>query len=227
MGLIMISGFTLLKRRADLSVTEFQQYWRQEHAEIIAQLPGIHRYVQSHLLSESYLGMQPIYDGIAELWANDSQAFREIAASDAYLKVLADEENFLDRTATTFVLTEEHVIKDGSVIADHVKRIRLINRKPNLSVNEFQDYWRNSYGTALVDLPLLDRYVQYHARPGGYAHGRQPAYDGFDVTWFKSADALHHSLDSEIYRRALAQEKNFLAAGEDQQVLARDLVIID
>jgi uncharacterized protein (TIGR02118 family) len=222
----MINAVTLLKRKPGLSVAEFQRYWRHEHAGVIARLPEILRYVQSHPLNEEYQDKEPLYDGIAELWASDSQAFREIASSDAYVEVQADEERFLDRTAIALILTDERIIKDGTVAADGVKCIQLLNRNQGLAVEKFQSYWRDQYGTLLATLPLLERYAQYHARLGGYAHGRQPVYDGFDITWFESIDVLRNAMKSAVYGHSCKEQQNFLAIDRCTQILAREHVII-
>ena len=63
----MINAITLLKRKQGLSVDEFQHYWRHQHADVIATLPGIQRYVQSHPLREFYEGVAPNYERVAEL----------------------------------------------------------------------------------------------------------------------------------------------------------------
>jgi uncharacterized protein (TIGR02118 family) len=223
----MINAVTLLTRRPDLSADEFRHHWRNDHAELIARLPGVQRYVQSHPLPESYKGEEPLYDGIAELWANDSQAFRDIGGSDAYAAVQADEETFLDRTAIALVLTNEHVIKDGPVAADGVKCIRLFKHRPDMPVEAFQSHWREDYGPQIATLPSLDRYVQYHARLGGHASGRQPTYDGFDVAWFGSIDALHDAMNSKAYDRARSDRSSFLAVDDCPQMLAKEHVIID
>jgi len=222
----MINAFTLLKRKPGLSVAEFQRYWRHEHADLIARLPGVKRYVQSHVLGEYHQGKEPIYDGIAELSVNNSQAFRDISTSDAYAAVQADEESFLDRTAIALVLTDEHVIRDGPVVDDSVKRIRLFNRRQDLPFDEFQAYWRDQHGPLIATLPSLDRYVQYHARPGGYAKGRQPAYDGFDIAWFDSADALREAVNSTVSDRDRSEQGSFLVTGDCPQIVAREYVII-
>jgi uncharacterized protein (TIGR02118 family) len=225
-GPAMINAVNLLKRRQDLSGEEFQQYWRSRHADVIAKLPGVQRYVQSHPLLEIYEEGDPPYDGIAELWADDSQAFRVIGASDAYVAVQADEENFLDRGAIVLVLTDEYVIKDGSVGKDGVKCIRLFKRREDMAVEEFQSHWRQQYAPTIATLPSLDRYVQYQARAGGYAKGREPAYDGIDITWFGSVNDLQGALDSAEFERARSDERNFLAAAPCPQIIARERVII-
>jgi uncharacterized protein (TIGR02118 family) len=212
----MINAFSLLKRKPGMSVDAFQEHWRTEHADLITLLPGVHRYVQSHPLPEMYDGDEPEYDGIAELWARESQVFRDIAASDAYAAVQADEEKFLDRKAIDLILTEEHVIKDGTVAVDGVKCIRLFKRKSGMPVEEFQSHWRDIFGPQIAALPSVDRYVQYHARLGAYAKGREPAYDGFDISWFISG----------VGEETARSQTDFLAVDECRQILTRELVIV-
>lgn len=223
----MINAVSLLRRKPGLSVAEFQRHWRNEHSEVIAHLPGIQRYVQSHPLDENYQNKEPVCDGIAELWANDSQAFRDIAASEAYTLVQADEEKFLDRTAVTLILTNEYVINDGPARANGVKCMQFFKRRQDMPVDEFQACWRDIHGPLLATLPLLDRYVQYPARLGGYAHGRQPAWDGFDVTWFDSVDSWRNAMNSTVYERVLGEQGHFLAADDSPQILTREHVMLD
>ncbi len=223
----MIDAITLLKRRPDLSVEQFQEYWRLRHADVIAKLPGVERYAQSHPLPATYRDEEPVYDGIAELWASDSQAFRDIAASEAYAAVQADEAQFLDRESIALVLTNEHLIEDGPVTDTAVKCIRFFKRKGGMAIEDFQSYWRDRHGALMAALPGLVRYVQCHARAGAYAKDRQPAHDGFDMTWFASLDAWRRAMDSVAYGRARADQANFLLPGDCPQILAREYLLID
>lgn len=222
----MIDAVTLLSRKPGMTVEAFQRYWRHEHAAVIARLPGVERYVQSHPLAETYQGSNPVCDGIAELWARDSQAFREIGKSTAYVAVQADEERFLDRTRIALVLTEEHVIEDGPVTTRGVKCIRLLKRKAGVTVEAFRDCWLGRYGPQVASLPALERYVQCHARRSAYADGRQPAYDGFDITWFASIDAQRRAMQSTAQDRASEIARDFLASDGCAQILAMEHVII-
>lgn len=89
----------LLKRKAGMSVAEFQAYWRDEHAPQIPRDRGVLRYVQCHQAPETYEDETPAFDGVAELWFEDLAAFtrywgdpevQQIFASDAP-RFLADE----------------------------------------------------------------------------------------------------------------------------------------
>ena len=71
----MIKATTLIRRKGGLTVREFQEYWRHDHIKVIERLPGIRRYVQNHSLPDNYAQGTPVYDGVAELWADDTRAF--------------------------------------------------------------------------------------------------------------------------------------------------------
>ena len=222
----MINAISLLERRPDLPVAAFQRHWRENHAALIARLPGVQRYVQSHPIQEEYQDGAPVCDGIAELWARDSQAFRDIRVSPAYAAVQADEERFLNRARIALVLTQAHPIKEGPVTGNGVKCIRLLKRKAGMPVDVFQQFWRDRHGPRIAALPALGRYVQYHARRGGYSGGREPAYDGFDITWFESAARFRLAMTSASSDRALDLERDFLESGQCAQILAREHVVI-
>ena len=46
----MIKIVYCLRRKAELSVEEFQKYWLETHAAFGANIPGVKRYVQAHTL---------------------------------------------------------------------------------------------------------------------------------------------------------------------------------
>ncbi|MEE1554544.1 MAG: EthD domain-containing protein, partial [Alphaproteobacteria bacterium] len=58
-----------------------------------------------------------------------------------------------------------------------IKVITCIKRKPGMSVEDFQAYWRTDHAEVVKGLPNLRRYIQSHALPGGYRKGELP-YDG-------------------------------------------------
>jgi len=221
----MITAVTLLRRKAGMTPEEFQDYWKTRHAAVIATLPGIVRYTQSHPVAGQTGPGVAEWDGVAELRARDSQAFRDIGASDAYRMVLQDEENFLDRSATALVLTELRLRRDGDA-AGGLKYLRFFRRAPGLSPEDFQAHWHDVYGPAVDELPGLMRYAQFHARPGGYRGGREPLFDGLDVTWFPDGETLGYALSSEQARAARAMEPAFLDAGEPAVLVARELTLI-
>lgn len=208
----MIKAITLLYRGNDLSRAEFQQHWRERHAGIIAALPGVRRYVQSIPLPECHADDRAGFDGFAELWADDTQAFRALAASPQYATVLEDEQRFLDRGATELILTDEVTFKDGELTTGSIKRIACLRRKAELSVEAFHTEWRDRHGPLTMRLPGLRRYAQSHARAGAYRAGRQPCYDGFDLAWFDDRAALQTARESAAGHAVRDDWARFVAA---------------
>ena len=208
----MLKAITLIKRKNPLTPGEFQDYWLHKHVQVIRRLPGVVRYVQNHPLTDNPQHGEPLYDGIAELWGENTDAFRNMAAAAAYADVLADEQAFLERKSLKLVMTHESVIHDGPVPAGAVKLIEYYQRKRGMAVDAFQRYWLEQHGPLYAGLPGLRRYVQSPARPGGYGTDRAPAYDGFSSSWFAGIDELRQAMDSRQYTAILDDLKNFTSS---------------
>jgi uncharacterized protein (TIGR02118 family) len=103
----MIKIVFCLHRLPHLSRAQFQDYWRKQHAPLVARLAGelgIVRYVQSHTLDEATFaqlaavrGAPPAYDGVAQLWVDETAAGGSAEArARAALALLEDEKQFID-----------------------------------------------------------------------------------------------------------------------------------
>lgn len=111
-----------LRRRPDLTVEDFQTYWRTVHAPLVherASVLGIVRYVQCHTRTDfteihaAYQarngGSPEPFDGVAELWWEPRSA-RSEAAKQASEELLADERNFIDLPNSPMTMTAENVV---------------------------------------------------------------------------------------------------------------------
>jgi uncharacterized protein (TIGR02118 family) len=221
----MLKAVSFFKRRAGLTVEQFQAYWRASHPNAVLGLPGIRRYVQSHTLRSGYAKGEPVYDGIAEIWFDDTGAMRALAGTAAYAAVQADEERFIDRASMGLIITEEHVIKDGPAPPDGVKNIEFVTHAPALTIEAFQRYWREVHGPLAALIPLIRRYVQSHTRRAVYEAGRRPAYDGIAVTWFDDTQAMRRSAATPEYARVRADEANFVAP-DPPFIITKEHVIV-
>ena len=222
----MLKACTLIHRKSGMSVEEFQTYWRTIHADIVVRLPNVRRYVQSHPLIQEYKKRNLIYDGLAEIWVDDTDVLRTMAATGAYKDVAADEANFIDQKRTELILTEEHVIKDGLTPEGGVKKIGLLVRKPGMDVEPFQRYWRGVHGKLASKIPSIRRYVQSHTKLSGYRREPQPNWDGIAATWFDSVDEMRAGAATEAYTNTRADEVNFLEAGEPKFLITKEHTII-
>jgi len=110
-----------LRRRSEMTREQFQTYWRETHAPLVAthaETLGIERYVQVHTRDDglsrgvraSRGGPEP-YDGVAELWFASRDAIAEGAArpggAEAAAALLEDERRFIDLANSPLWLAEE------------------------------------------------------------------------------------------------------------------------
>lgn len=222
----MVKAVAFFKRRAGMPVEEFQSYWRTRHPEVVTRLPGVQRYVQSATRLAGYRTGEPVYDGIAELWFDDTRAMHALRDTPAMAAVQADEARFIDRSTMGLLITEEHVLKDGPVAPGAAKNVEFLRRKPGMPVEEFQRYWSQVHGPLAAPIPMIRRYVQSHTRRAAYERGREPAWDGVAITWFDDTGAMRASAGTPEYARVRADEANFLAPGPAPFIITTEHVVI-
>lgn len=222
----MVKALSFFKRKPGMSVDAFQGYWRTTHPEVVTKMPGIRRYVQSHTLRSVYRKREPTYDGIAEIWFEDTRAMRALAGTPAYAAVQADEANFIDRSTMGLIITDEHVIKDAPAPVDAVKNVEFIIHKPGMPVEAFQRHWREVHGPLAAAIPMVRRYVQSHVRPAIYESGRTPLYDGVALTWFDDTQAMRASAATTEYARVRTDEANFITP-DPPFIITKEYVIVE
>ena len=205
----MVKVVAFFKRKPGTAVEDFQNYWRTTHAEVVKKLPGLRRYVQSHTLVSGYKKGEPVYDGTAELWYDNTDALRALATTKELAATQTDELNFIDRSTMGQIFTEEHVIKDGAIPANGVKNIEFVTHKPGMSIEAFQKHWREIHGPLGASIPVVRRYVQSHTRLSAYTSGKTPAYDGVAITWFDDTQAMRVSATTPEYDRTRADAVSY------------------
>jgi uncharacterized protein (TIGR02118 family) len=102
----MIKYVTVLSRRAGISREEFSNYWKNTHALILKEIPGLMGYVQNHA-PEDLEGNEPTYDGFGELYVDSVEAMQAGLASSEGEGTLADIPNFCDTERLVRVSVEE------------------------------------------------------------------------------------------------------------------------
>ncbi len=108
----MIKLVSLLTRRPELTHEQFVRHWRDIHGPLALAVPGVRRYVQSHIRGTRTRADIPEtaveIDGIAELWYDDEAALAASAASPEARALYADGALFIGRIKT--YLIDEQVI---------------------------------------------------------------------------------------------------------------------
>jgi uncharacterized protein (TIGR02118 family) len=109
----MIKSISLLTRKASLTREQFMRHWVEIHAPLAHAVPGLRRYVQSHIREEPTRPDIPTtelaVDGIAELWYDDHAAMARAHASPEAKALFADGALFIGRIKS-FVVEEQVII---------------------------------------------------------------------------------------------------------------------
>lgn len=109
----MIKVLSLLTRKPGLSHDAFVAHWRDIHGPLAIGVPGLRRYVQSHITGTRNRTDIPEteveIDGIAELWYDDEAAMRASASTPEAKRLYADGALFIGRIKT-FVIDEQQII---------------------------------------------------------------------------------------------------------------------
>lgn len=221
----MIKLVDLVKRREGLTVVEFQADWREQHGSMLAAVPGLRRYVQSHALPQGYAKGELLFDGIAEMWFDDEAAATAALASPEFAGAERELERIVDRSRLVRMPVDVYVIKDGGIPAEAVKNIEFVNRRPGMPIEPFRAYWREVHGPIASKIPVLRRYEQNHLKASSYADGQEPRYDGLAITWFASTADMKLGTRTPEYEITRADEPNFLPDGHLPIIITREHVL--
>jgi len=120
----MIKLLAVATRRAGMPVPDFQSYWREVHGPLVARVPGLRQYVQTHALPELYGGdFAPDFDGAAELAFDDLAAYQRALASEDWQAVRADGANFME-SARKLIVRDIPILGDYPSPRDRVAMVK-------------------------------------------------------------------------------------------------------
>jgi uncharacterized protein (TIGR02118 family) len=94
-----------------------------------------------------------------------------------------------------------------------IKLIVAVRKRPDMSVEEFQDHWRTRHAELVRNSPAtakyIRKYIQCHTMPGQYEQG-EVAFDGTAELWFDSvADMEAFYSDPDYLRDVQPDEPRF------------------
>jgi uncharacterized protein (TIGR02118 family) len=116
----VIKSISLLTRMPHLTHEQFVKHWLEVHAPLAHAVPGIRRYVQSHIVEERRRPDIPAteveIDGIAELWFDDREAMQRAMATPEAKALHADGALFIGRIKT-FTVDEKVIIPKPSSLS--------------------------------------------------------------------------------------------------------------
>ena len=175
----MINAITIIKKKQGLTYEKFQNYWKNEHAEIVTRSPLVGTYVQSHPIYNDKLIFEDTIDGIAEIWFDNTNAMRSLAATKEYQDIQDDEKVFIDGSAVRLIIAEDKITVEGD-ISDY-KLIIFMNKSSNVELTDFRNdlvdkashYSKNNLNRMKVSLPKI----------AGYKGDKSPAWDAILTFW--------------------------------------------
>lgn len=101
----MIKMVDFLVRKDGYSHAEFAERWQGEHAAIAKDLPGLRKYTTSVPTNPNAVE----YDGVLELYFDDTAALDEAFESEIGQKVQADAAEFIDLEAGPTLVVDETI----------------------------------------------------------------------------------------------------------------------
>ena len=164
----MIRLVFALRRKPELSRAEFQAYWLEQHAPLVASFASdlkILRYVQTHTLDDpgnaaaqaARGDMEPEYDGVAELWwASEKELEANLgneAAQAAGAALLEDEAKFIDLPNSPLWMayeypqinpSPEHI--EAKVKSGVVRVFFPLRHQSHISEEDARHYWLTHHG---------------------------------------------------------------------------------
>ncbi len=255
----MIRLVYLLRRKPGLSLEEFHRVWRDEHGPLVAFHQtglGILRYTQSHRVEEpaneamaaSRGGMEPPYDGVAELWWESEEALAGASASDrgqrAGAELLADEARFIDHPASPLWLAHEYPqvnpVPETLVARPKSPVVKLhfpLRHPQSMSLEAAQTYWRTSHGPLIRSMAAamgMLRYQQVHRYESPLeAALREPRgttvepYTGHAEAWVDRSIRRGGSEGAAAGQAAIEDEAKFIDFARSSMWLGKEYVFID
>ena len=256
----MIRITYLLRRRPNLSVDEFRRYWREEHGPLVAghaRRINALKYVQVHTLddpanaamAESRGGMEPPYDGVAEVWFENREALLDALSSDAGQRAAAelveDEARFIDLAESPLWLSHEmpqvNPTPENVVALERSTLVKLyypLRCPADWSEDAAQRYWYSNHGPLIRRQAAgsgIRRYLQVHRVADELeqalheARGTRVApYMGHAELWFDRGELQYSTVERrEANRRAIEDEALFIDFRRSAIWLAKEHVFVD
>ena len=106
----MIKVVYCITKKLGMADANFFHYWKYVHGPIGAKIPGLKRLVQSHAVPSGGHARAYDYDGMAELWFEDTEALLAARQSPEWQASTEDEANFIDHKKVAYFVSQEHEI---------------------------------------------------------------------------------------------------------------------
>ncbi len=260
----MIRVTFLLRAKPGMSKSDFYDYWLKEHGPLVSSVAndlGALRYVQVHTLQDEEAqqanagmaavrgGMEPVYDGVAEVYFENRDALVASFSSDkgrkAGARLVQDEQGFIDLPNSPLWLgyeypqvnpTPENIV--ATPRSGLVKLYFPLRAKTAMGEDAARQYWRRNHGPIIrrqAAAAGIQRYVQVHRANDEIEKSLRESrgtvvesYTGHAELWFDRTVLTQPTPERrEGNARAVADESTFIDFSRSSMWLAKEHVFVD
>ncbi len=208
----------LLNKKPDWSTERFRARWRDHHAALARQLPGLRSYVQNHVTDRAQRGIASArgpeeLDGFSQLTFDDAPAMRAAMATAVGPQLVADEQHFIGRLR--IVTVDSHTVvlppPDGTAL----KRMSLLRRRSDVTPEVFAREWREVHGPLVRRMPGILGYRQNlitgRESPKGTPVGHEDLpLDGIVELWFADTASIDVAVGGGRGQETMAHAQTFI-----------------
>ncbi len=249
----------LLRRKPGMSRDEFQDYWKNSHGPLVASFStalGIQRYVQVHTIDDPGTeaaqkargGMEPHYDGVAELWWDNEdslvQAMNSDAGAAAGEALLDDERRFIDLANSPLWFAYEYPQVNPTpenIVArprSNIVKVQFpLRHLRSLDEQSARHYWLTNHGPLIRSHAPASGLLCYrqvhnanHPLEAALRQARGTVVDGYlghAEVWIDRSRAPSTDEARAAGRAAVEDEAKFIDFSRSTLWLAKEHVFID
>lgn len=212
---------TLIKKRADLSHSDFSTHWRTVHKRLALQLVEagyFQGYIQNHRLDIEMEDWESVADGAPELWISHPADLQRLQESREYQQGAApDEANFMALPSTSIVGREQVLIdtQTPSAADEAIKVMLFVQRAATLTLGDFTDLWLQGDAPYLMPEAKPIRLTRHAALTD-----TSSAFDGVESSWWPS---LEHFISAWAKRDTAPAD---MVGGSIKGLIAREEWVI-
>lgn len=188
----------LLNKHENWTTGQFRTYWREQHAKLASQLPGLLAYHQNHVTDSvqrgiSYKRGPESVDGISQLWFDSSNQMNNAFSQALGQKLIDDENHFIGHLR--IVTAEPHEVIAPPSGSQALKRMSFLRRRADVSPEKFACEWRIRHAEWVQTLPGVLGYRQNLITHRESPKGKVVDYNGLPIDgivelWFENPDTL-------------------------------------
>ena len=106
-----------------------------------------------------------------------------------------------------------------------VHYLAVLRKRPDWTIEQFYEHWRDVHGPLVSRLPGLRKYVQYFTQSKLTSEEQEDAIQGIAEIWFDSDAALQRALESAAGKLVGADVRIFFPKGDHYNHLLQVLEV--